>query len=379
MADEHEILKYQLDITDVESKAQRILELQQQIATARAAGEQTNELESQLNKEIESLGKLGEQEKKAVSTTDELTRSKDKLANTVTLVGGRFGGMIGQLGGVVELLASGGKAAIALAGALAGLAIGNKIFAGIEEAARKATEAQKALNEAILASQYGKYAEAAEIGEKLAGHGARTPENMQAAQQMAGRLGLTWGVAQGERTSVAALATAAGVGSPQDAAVLATMIRRGVQLDTPEKARDALNIARKEGVYDALLAEANRSAQDAASRHERVKAAAPGARTPAGMRPVHEAYDAMRATGRLPEDMTRSDFIEAGLGFPTLKEEITGDFGTSEYKRKVEERMRLADLQRQYSWVQGYVKQVEGIQAGAGPMSTSPTQPQGVP
>ncbi|MFH1746179.1 MAG: hypothetical protein ABIG44_03960, partial [Planctomycetota bacterium] len=46
---------------------------------------------------------------------------------------------------------------------------------------------------------------------------------------------------------------------------------------------------------------------------------------------------------------------------------------------KVEERMRLADLQRQYSWVQGYVKQVEGIQAGAGPMSTSPTQPQGVP
>ena len=38
MADEYEILRYQLDITDVEAKAQRILELQEQIATARQGG-----------------------------------------------------------------------------------------------------------------------------------------------------------------------------------------------------------------------------------------------------------------------------------------------------------------------------------------------------
>ncbi len=51
MAEEKEILKYELDITDVESKTARLVQLQEQIKEKRGKGEDSSEVEKQFARE----------------------------------------------------------------------------------------------------------------------------------------------------------------------------------------------------------------------------------------------------------------------------------------------------------------------------------------
>lgn len=243
MADEHEILKYSFDITDVEAKAQRILELQQQIATAKGKGEQTTELESQLNREIDGLGKLGTETKKTTGATEDLVRQKDKLAGVTRVLGARFGGMIGDLGGVVELLMQGGKAAVAFGGALAGVSAGVILYQKLKQSITEAIEEQEKLNAAVAAQQEARLGTQGQMDVALGQFGLRTAEGSQAAAQLHRRLGTQYGIGSDEAAGMAPLGVAAGLGA-KDTGLLLMLQQMGLTAEGPEQARDLLGKVR---------------------------------------------------------------------------------------------------------------------------------------
>lgn len=114
-----EILPYRLDITDVEAKAARMQDLLGKIASGRATGQDTSELEKQLLREMEAMSKSTGKTKEADSAIKQLVSQKEKLSSVVSLLGGQFGGIIGQLGNIVELFFVFGKAAVLPATAIA--------------------------------------------------------------------------------------------------------------------------------------------------------------------------------------------------------------------------------------------------------------------
>jgi len=150
MPGDEEILKYTLDVSDVEAKAARLQELLEQIKAKRAAKEDTSELEAQASKEIDGLSKLADKEKEAAGATEELVEQKDRLGAVTRVLGTRFSGMVGDLGGVIELLMEGGKAAIAFGGGLAALTVGIIVIQKVRDALREAREEQEKWNQAVL-------------------------------------------------------------------------------------------------------------------------------------------------------------------------------------------------------------------------------------
>lgn len=146
-----EILKYSLDITEVEAKTQRLSELLAQIKAKRGAGEDTSELEQMYGKELAGLEAIVPAQKRTAGGAEELLRQKEKLANVVQLLGGRFGGLVGQLGGVTELLLAAGPAAAGTAAALAGV---TALIAGYQAYRKEIDETiakEKELRDARLA------------------------------------------------------------------------------------------------------------------------------------------------------------------------------------------------------------------------------------
>jgi len=132
--------KFTLDITDVEAKAARILDLLQKIAAGRTAGKPTTELEKQLQAEFTALERSTGKTKEAQSAIVELTRAKEKLGSVVGLLGGQFGGVVGQIGNVLELLMSGAKFGVIAAAVVAGITI---ISTAIGALGQRAAEARK--------------------------------------------------------------------------------------------------------------------------------------------------------------------------------------------------------------------------------------------
>lgn len=235
MPNEEEILRFKFDLTDVEAKVKRLQQLLEEIKAKRAAGEDVSKLEVQFNKELDGLSAVTRKQEQASTSTQDLIKQKEKLANVVQLVGGRFSGMIGALGGVVELLLAGGRAAIGLGAALIGLTAGIAVIQKIRDAAKEATEHQERFNEAASKMQFAKLGPTAQMGEVLRRFGAR-PEAEAPAKALYDRLGAHWGMVKPE---LAALATAAGITSAEELAAVAMFAaKERVDITRPEQVRE---------------------------------------------------------------------------------------------------------------------------------------------
>jgi len=148
MASSPEILPYKLDITDVEAKAARMVDLMQKIAAGRAAKTDTSEFERQLESEMVLLNRSKGKTEESANAVQTLVKSKEKLGSVVGLLGGQFGGMIGQLGNVIELFIALGAAAAVPAAVIAGITLVVGLLNQQAEAARKAAEEVKKLDDA---------------------------------------------------------------------------------------------------------------------------------------------------------------------------------------------------------------------------------------
>ncbi len=159
MAEEREILRYELDLTDVEAKVARVQQLIQEIGAQKAAGRDTSAAEQQVHVQLAGLSAaagLRDAEAMARSSgaTEELVRQKAKLAAVVNMVGGQFGGAVQQVGSLVALLTTAtpvvGGVALALAGVGAATAAWRHMREEIEKAnaeLRKFGAGQRALIE----------------------------------------------------------------------------------------------------------------------------------------------------------------------------------------------------------------------------------------
>jgi hypothetical protein len=152
MAAEEEILKYRLDVSDVEAKAQRLNELLEQIKAKQTTGGDTSELEAQFGREFEGLGRLISKQKEGAGSAEELIKQKEKLAAVTRVLGGNFSGMVGDLGGIIELMLSATPAAAGMAAALAGITFAVKAIkeyrAEVEALEAKLKEMEQARREA---------------------------------------------------------------------------------------------------------------------------------------------------------------------------------------------------------------------------------------
>jgi hypothetical protein len=329
-SEEREILKYELDLTDFEAKAARAQQLVEQIKAKRTAGGDSSELEQQLGKELEAFQKLVPSQKEAKDATEQLIASKHKLASVVSLVGGQFGGEIGQVANLVSILGTAGTTVGGVAAGLAAMAILIQVFRSIAEEAKKATEQQWKFNDAVAASQRLKQATANSIAEALEHLGLeyRTPENVKSAEEMRARLRKGYGIEEGRATTAATLATAAGEDTDA-AAVLNVLAGQGVSIDSPEKARLVLGQARATGQYDKLLAAAGRYRLDKAGVAAAQKALVPGQSGGAGVSPEQATYDAMKEQGALesmglPADTTFAQFQAKGMAAEVAAKELPG-------------------------------------------------------
>jgi len=234
MPGEEEILKYTLDIGDVEAKGQRLQELLEQIKAKRAAKEDTSELEAQVGKEIDGLGKLADKEQEAAGTTEELTKQKDKLSSVMRVLGSQSAGMVGDLGGVVELLMQGGKNALMFGGALAGITAGVMAVQKLRDALREAREEQEKLNQAALEATLGAVERGGPLAAQLLALGGI--EQFDEAARMFDSLRKAYGFKPGEAAQPAALATMAGL-SVEQAGMMQIAMGRGAQVGTAAEAQ----------------------------------------------------------------------------------------------------------------------------------------------
>lgn len=219
--------------------------LTEEITAKRAAGQDVSELEVKLGREVDALGKLGQKEKEAAGETENLLRQKDKLANVVSVLGGRFGGLVGQLGGVVEMMMRGGKAALGLG---AGLAVVTTLITAYQRftaAVKRAVEEQERLNQAITKQKYAQMGLQGQMEVELEKYGLRTPEGAQAAWTMHARLMKQYGFDQQRAAGIAPMAVAAGL-SLEDAARLALYGGQGMPVTSPQQARELLERVRAE-------------------------------------------------------------------------------------------------------------------------------------
>ena len=177
MADEREILKYQLDVSDVEAKVARVNQLTASITEGRARGEDTSVLEQQLGRELDAMGKIAPATKKAGDEMFDFDRKGEKAAKSI------LGLLNPSLAQAVDLLIDVGEGAAHVSGSLAAMAGVGALLGGIvtlfERMKRQAEEAKKAidaqlaamakLREAGAAERQGLVSELAALGVSTAG------------------------------------------------------------------------------------------------------------------------------------------------------------------------------------------------------------------
>ncbi|MFH1730335.1 MAG: hypothetical protein ABIF82_01640 [Planctomycetota bacterium] len=178
---ETEVFRLDLDTSQIEKKAARVEQLVADIKGKRAKGEDVSDLERNLNKELDGLGKLAAQEKKAAGSTEELTKQKEKLGAAVRVMGGQFSGAVGDVGGLVELLMSGQRAAIGFGGALAGLTAVISVVGYIRAEFAKLREEQEKLDESYKTLKTSFAGASDAMGDTLQRYGALNAETEKAA------------------------------------------------------------------------------------------------------------------------------------------------------------------------------------------------------
>jgi hypothetical protein len=307
--------------------------------------------------------------KKAASATEELIGKKRALAAIVTLLGGSFGAEISQVGSLVSLLTSATGVVASVGAALAGLAVGIRVFNELKEAAEKAAAAQRAYNEAVAEGQAQKREGATGIAEGLEKFGARTEENIKAATQMQDRLRGEWGIPKEAAGQAATLATGAGVGL-EDAVRIATLRGAGARIESPADAQRALRGAA--GQSQALLDEARRHAADTVGRAERIQAAAPQVGGMGEVGPERATFEALKAqpggleASGLPRDMSFTQFQKYLVTprEPTVTEVAIAGFPKAQIIKRPPSGVTA---------VQQLVRQAEAIGAGTRGPQTAPT------
>lgn len=370
MAEEQrEILRYELDLADVEAKAQRLRLLTEQMREATSKGQDTGELQKQMQGELDGLASMGIEQKKAATSTEELIRQKEKLTSVVSLLGGSFGGAVGQIGNMIQMLMAANPATLGLAAGLAGLTLGVQVYHSLAEEAEKAAAAQRAYNDAVAAGQNLRAKDAAGVAEQLAGWGVRTNENILASMELGQNLQSRWGVPQARAAQAGALAAAAGLGE-EDAARLAVLLSHGAKIDSPTQAREALRLAEEAGKSDLLLSVAQQNASDIAGQHVRIQAMAPGQPAQAGMSAEREAYEALKAqpgglaASGIPADLTFDEFrqVQAGDWKAVARAMFPGNLKLT--RSQLEQVMRVAGPAQ--NAIISYIDQVGRVQMGAG-------------
>ncbi len=148
MGQETEVFKLDLDTTALEAKAARVQQLFAEIKQGKDRGEDVSKLEKQLHAELDGLMKVGKQEKKTADATGDLIKQKEKLGAVVRSLGGNFSGLIGDIGGVVELLLQSGPAGAAAAAGMAGIAAVVGLYRSFNEELERAIELTKKLEAA---------------------------------------------------------------------------------------------------------------------------------------------------------------------------------------------------------------------------------------
>jgi len=323
MGEQREVLRYELDITDVESKTRKMEELLVQLKARRAAGEDVSELEAQISREAEGLTNVTAAWRRCGNATEDVIRQKDKLAQTVSLLGGRFGGLVGQLGSVAELLVSAGRAAIGFGVALASITGVITLYQHLKHEIAGAVEQQEKLNEAQRQGKREQMGTAATMAEGLAAWGAGGRADEEASWDMRRELMRQYGFNPEQARRAAEIATAAGIGSPEEAAVLSELMRSGAQVTSREDAQRAMAAAQEGGEYARALKVIEKRGQGEAARQYKVQGELMAPNAP-HLTPEELLYEGLVAVGKIdPEEMPFEEFRK-GVGNAEHAEERLG-------------------------------------------------------
>lgn len=302
MAGEKEVLRYEIDDAGLSGKVDAIKAKLSQVTEAKARGEDTTVLESELSKELESLGAVGKELNKNAGLTGELTKKKEQLAAILNLVGSGLGQEASQLLNMVQLVATGSKYVIGFGAALLGLGTAVGVYRAIAAAQQEAIDKQKQLNDGVTAYKEAWAPVAQKIDEALLKMGALSQETSKAAFETARTLGRQ-GIPAELAVGAAAVATAAGMTSEQ-AAQLAIARAQGAQVETPAEAKDVLGRLTDEDRR--RIAEQLRQLPETAAGRE-ARAGLGQAVTPTP-RPAEEARRRAEALGIVPKGTTQSEF-----------------------------------------------------------------------
>lgn len=252
MAEQREVFKVDFDVSDVERKLARVRELMEQISAGRAAGGDVTRFERELEVEFQSMGKLGQATRDTGGATGDLIKQKEKLASVVGLLGGRFGGTIGQLGNMVELLLLGGGAAAGFAGVLAGA---TGLIVAMSSLKEKTEEANRALSEyeSRMQGVLGQTVPAEALSKGLMKHGALGAGSDRATAELYLEM-LGSGVPSEMALPIAPLAHIAGAGAADAAAVAWAAQAAGKGPTSPAEFSQALqDLAPHRATIDANL------------------------------------------------------------------------------------------------------------------------------
>lgn len=328
-----ELLKFKVDISEVESKLARIKALQEEVTKVRAAGGDTSPLDAELNKEIVSFGKLGQVGRQSAGGVNELVKSHRDIAGVAELAGAKLGPMVGNFADLFQVVASGNPALIAITAGLAVATLGWKAFAAsVEESTKKLEENATAAEKANRAARDQK----GDQFDRLNALGAGTPENQAAAEANARNLRKRYGITGAHAAEAVAVGTAAGIGDTSDLAALAMFMEQGGQLgadaEAPANARKFLQASGTPtvgggGVRPFIIPPAKNAYLAAA---EARASAIPGMRTRIAASREHGA----------------AAFTPEGLALEGLSEEQRKEFGVNSEAGIRSKLSRLAELEK---------------------------------
>ncbi|HUU97084.1 MAG TPA: hypothetical protein VM487_15200 [Phycisphaerae bacterium] len=343
MPSEEEILKYTLDVSDVEAKAGRLNELLEQIKAKRAAGGDASELEAQVGKELDGLGKLADKEKEAAGATEDLLGQKQKLTAVVRLLGGEFSRVVGNLGGVVALLTSMGPAAAGATAALVGISVVTAGYQKFNEELQKAIDKQTELNQKVLEGKEAAIERGGGLAETLLGMGGIS--RFDDAALMMDRLRKQYGFGEGVAQQAAAVGTMAGL-TVEQTGMLAVAQMQGARFPTAQAAQESFGGLQPEaaaGLRDQLGAF---KATAAAQRQQR-RAQLFDMPTAARFSDIEALFTDLKDAGRLPEGVSSADdlrrMIDEGGVLRGRIQRMEGEEASPEYRAtpRVRETMAL--------------------------------------
>ncbi len=322
---EDEIMRFEFDITDVENKAKQVKTLLDDIAKARTEGVDTTDLEKKLSDELALLRETNAATSKASGSTEELAKHKDKLANAVALVGGQFGGLVGQLGTVGELLIQGSRGAIAFGAALGGIAILTKIITDLENQWKAVAEAEREATDAAREYRRENQGSDQAIADVLQRAGVLTQDNLTGAANRRSQLRRA-GFSEQQATAVAAQAQIEGLSSDEQRLV-AQLAAQGVPFE-PGRVRETLQAVRQQS--PGAIEAAQRQADALLSTTVGQARASAGERD-AGVVPM--TPDQLARSRMNPADLARLQELEKAAANPSmfrLDQELFGPYSVEE-------------------------------------------------